>query len=470
MKYSTRLARLFMLIAILAGPAAACNGQAVPANTPPPASNSRPPTGGTLPTAAPAPTGAALCGDPQPPPVEDLQVYHTPALDEPPARRPFRDPVFGSCMVRVSDRQQDLGPEDDSPGLANEYARVQSFNADESLLLLYGVEGSWYLYDADTLRPLREVPHYLQEPRWDARDPERLYVTDETRLLAYNVRTDQQTLVHDFAPDLPGQELSAVWTRYEGRPSADGRYWALMAEDGDWTPVAFLVYDLQSDEVALRDVRGLPGIEDDVDHVAMSPLGSYFLASFDRACEQGHLGDDAHPCGLMVYDRDLRSGRGLLRIVGHYDTALDAQSREVVIYQDIDTDYISLLDLQSGSVTPLWPIDFSHTGIGLHFSGCAFARPGWALVSTHDDDPGDYTWMDDQVFAVELEAGGRVIRLAHTHSLVDDEEELDYWAEPRATVNRDFSRALFTTNWGRSGTGEVEVYMIQVPAGVLVGD
>jgi len=390
-----------------------------------------------------------------------MQGHPVPSLDEPPARLPFRDPVFGTCMVRVTDRASDLSPDDDSAGLANEYARVQSFNADESLLLVRGTEGSWYLYDTGTLQPLGELS-LGHEPRWDPLDPDVLYFGDETALFSYNVRLGTQQLVHEFADDLPGQDLAAVWTRYEGRPSADGRYWGFMAENGDWTPTAFLVYDRQTDQVTIRDVRGIPGITDDVDHVAMSPLGTYFLASFDRSCEQGQLGDDAHPCGLMVYDRDLSNGRSLLRIIGHYDTALAADGREVVVFQDIDQDNIAMLDLSNGQVTPLWPIDFSHTGIGLHFSGCAFDRPGWALVSTHDDDPGSYTWMDDQVFAIELQAGGRVVRLAHTHSLVNDEEELDYWAEPHASVSRDFTRVLFTTNWGRSGSGAVEMYMIEL--------
>jgi hypothetical protein len=196
----------------------------------------------------------------------------------------------------------------------------------------------------------------------------------------------------------------------------------------------------------------------------MSPLGTYFLASFDRACAEGTLGDDAHPCGLMVYDRDLSHGRSLLRIIGHYDPALDAQRREVVIFQDIDTDHIAMLDLESGSVTPLWAIDYSHTAIGLHFSGLAYDRPGWAVVSTHDDDPRTYTWMDDQVFLVELEAGGRVVRLAHTHSVVDDEREEDYWAEPHASTNADLTRILFGSNWGRSGSGRIDAYMIALPA------
>jgi hypothetical protein len=245
----------------------------------------------------------------------------------------------------------------------------------------------------------------------------------------------------------------------------DTRYWGLMAEDDEWLPTAFVVYDRVEDEVTVRDMRGVPGMEDDVDHVTMSPRGTYFLASFDRFCEHGQLGDDSHPCGLMVYNRDLTNGRGLLRIIGHYDVALDAQGREVILYQDIDMDQISMLDLESGEVTPLMSIDFTHTPLGFHFSGLAYDRPGWMLVSTYSGGyPEAFTWMDDQVFAVELKAGGRVVRLAHTHSQVDEDVEHDYWAEPHATVNRDLTRILFTSNWGRSGTQGVEMYMIELPA------
>jgi hypothetical protein len=134
-----------------------------------------------------------------------------------------------------------------------------------------------------------------------------------------------------------------------------------------------------------------------------------------------------------------------------------------LVYQDIDTDHISMLDLASGTVTPLWPIDFSHTPIGLHISGRASQVPGWVLISTHDGDPASYTWMDDEVFAIELKPNGRIARFAHTQSLVDENMEHDYWAEPQASVNPDFTRILFTSNWGRSGTGEVEMYLIQLP-------
>ena len=406
-----------------------------------------------------------LCPDPQPPFVTDLDVHVPAVLAEPAARQPFRDPTFGTCLVRVTDRDVDLAPEDESPGLKNEYSRVQSFNADGTYLLVYGTEGEWFLYDARSLQSLGQLP-LGPEPRWDAEDPSVLYYNDETRLMAFDVGTGTASTVHDFAGDVPGRDAVAVWTAYEGRPTRDTRLWGLMAEDEHWVPVAFLVYDRMEDAVTVRDVRGIPGIEDDVDHVTMSPLGTYFLASFDRYCSDGELGDDEEPCGLMVYDRDLSNGRGLLRIIGHYDAALDAQGREVIIYQDIDTDNISQLDLETGSVVPLFAIDFSQTPIGFHFSGLAYDQPGWALVSTYSGGyPDAHSWMDDQVFAIELQAAGRVVRLAHTHSLVDEDQEHDYWAEPHATVNRDFTRILFTSNWGRSGTDAVNMFLLELPVG-----
>jgi hypothetical protein len=167
----------------------------------------------------------------------------------------------------------------------------------------------------------------------------------------------------------------------------------------------------------------------------------------------------------MVYDRNLEHGRSLVRIIGHSDLALDASGREVLVYQEIDNDTISMVDLESGEVTALWPIDFSYRAIGLHFSGQSFDAPGWILVSAYTDVDENYTWMDNQVFAVELKRGGRVVRLAHTHSVVDENRQHYYWAEPHASVNQDFTRVLFTSNWGRTGTAEVEMFMIELPAG-----
>ena len=41
----------------------------------------------------------------------------------------------------------------------------------------------------------------------------------------------------------------------------------------------------------------------------------------------------------------------------------------------------------------------------------------------------------------------------------------DYWAEPQATVNQDLTRILLPSNWGQSGTEDVELYVIELPSG-----
>lgn len=405
------------------------------------------------------------CPEPEPPLVTTLDLRQPHSLPEPAPRTPFRDPAFGRCVTRVTDRSADVESGDDSRGIKNEYSRVQAWNADGSLFLLRGVAATWYVWDAATLRKVRKLPDVgITDPRWDAGDPRTLWFVDGTRLRTVDVETGVAATRRDFAGDFPGRSLVAVWTRWEGSPSADGRTWGLMAEDEGWEAVAFLVYDAVEDRVvATRDVSGWPAARES-DSVTISPSGRFFLAQC-APCEEGTLGTDANPCGLMAWDRELKNGRGLVRAIGHSDTAYDASGREVVVYQDVDTDEIACVDLETGARTALFSIDFSQAAIGLHFSGRAFRRPGWAVVSTHDETSGSATWMDDSVFLVELEPGGGVVRLAHTRSLVDPSMEHDYWAEPQATASPDLTKVLFTTNWGRSGTEEVETFLVTLPAG-----
>lgn len=388
-------------------------------------------------------------------------------LNEPGARQSFYDPVFNTCMTRVTDHSGDNPQAGHTFGLKNEYSRVQSFNADGSVILVRGTDGSWYLYDAVSLQLLSEIPLDI-DPRWDANDPSIIYYFSNAELHSFHIGTSIDTVIHDFSNDLPGGTPVMVWTRYEGSPTVDSRYWGLMVEDENWLTSAFLVYDLNEDQVvSIRDIRNWTDETREIDSVSISPLGTYFLAYHDKYCEPGQLGSDLDPCGLMVYDHNLENGRGLLRIIGHSDLALDENGREVLVYQDIDTDTISMLDLETGTVTQLLDIDFSKISVGLHFSGRAFQKPGYAVVSTYTSNPGTITWMDNQVFLVELKPNGRVIRLAFTRSLVDESQEHDYWAEPQASANQDLSRVVFTSNWGRSGSEEVDMYLIEIPASWL---
>ena len=106
---------------------------------------------------------AAFCPNPPTPTVTDKNVRQAPSMSEPAPRTPYIDPVFGTCVVRVTDRTHDIAADDRSKGLKNEYSTVQSFNADETKLIALALEGTWYLYDAHTLQPLgRTAPHRLR--------------------------------------------------------------------------------------------------------------------------------------------------------------------------------------------------------------------------------------------------------------------------------------------------------------------
>ncbi|MEJ2208970.1 MAG: hypothetical protein P8129_08040, partial [Anaerolineae bacterium] len=211
------------LLIILAVLLAACGSDTEePPEEAPTAAAQQPAPSQDLPTSVTQPLpggqGAAAAGEcpgGAPALVTGIGIYPVPALAEPAPRQWFADPTFGTCLVRVTDRDQDPSPEDASPGLVNEYARVQSFNADGGRFLLYGTEGTWYLYDAETLLPLRELS-LGDEPRWDAADPDRLYYMRDTRLLWYDVSTGAEDLVRDFYDDLPQKDVAMVWTRYEG--------------------------------------------------------------------------------------------------------------------------------------------------------------------------------------------------------------------------------------------------------------
>src|SRR3546814_15643368 len=66
---------------------------------------------------------------------------------------PFKDPAFGTCVVRATNH----AVEPPSGFARNDYSRRQAFNVDNSRMLVYSLNGAWHLYDATTLQPLREL-------------------------------------------------------------------------------------------------------------------------------------------------------------------------------------------------------------------------------------------------------------------------------------------------------------------------
>jgi hypothetical protein len=45
-----------------------------------------------------------------------------------------------------------------------------------------------------------------------------------------------------------------------------------------------------------------------------------------------------------------------------------------------------------------------------------------------------------------------------------NESDNSYWPEPHGTISPSATRILFGSNWGTVGTGNVDAYVVELPA------
>lgn len=403
-------------------------------------------------------------------------------LPRPAKGESYRDPDYGVCVVRVTDHEHEP-----PTGFArNYYSRFQPFNADESLLLVFARNGEWHLYDAATFRHVKTLSlgGGSVEPQWHPRDPHKLYVLPDKggmQIDLVDIRDGKRTTVVDFT-ELEGiaghrgarslkdvwPEAARVWTRWEGSPSMDARYWAFLVETKDGDPLGMITLDLEE-----RVILGTYDTQEigRPDHISMSPLGNFAVASWTEKAARCPLfrkrGSFDRPCGVMAFTRDFREAVGLAAKSPHSDLAVDADGREVIVVSNYDSGNVEMIELATGKVTPLWRIYIDGASTAMHISGKAWRRPGWVLISTYwmNDPKEARPWYRDKLMAVELREDPRIINIASIASHVRS-----YFSEPHATVNRDFTRIVFNANWLTGRDDDVDVYMALLPPSALRDD
>lgn len=397
--------------------------------------------------------------------------YAPPKIPMPPKGTCITDPNFHTLIGRVTDKKSDGYS---GPGIENEYSKIDPENSDGTLVVLRGNNGSWYLYDALTYRMIKELTIFSgcgweePEPRWDPSNPKLFYYLCNTdspntmQLRSYNVDTDVSTTIHDFKGDFPA--AASITTKTEGDASLDRRYWCFMVQDADYHLLAVIVYDKTSDLIVGRKTSGF---RDEVNWVGMSMSGNF--------CALGWAGY-VRPQTTTVVSRDFSRVIDLPDgSAGHGDFALAADGRDVYVYQNVRTDFIAMADLNTGIETPLVAIPFDvNLDIGLHVSGNASQTPGWALVSTYGAKKpprgSHHSWMDTQLFLVELKANPRIWRIAHTHSYTSRRPtgRKNYFAEAFAAINSKGTRIYFGSNWGHlppfASRDYTDAYQVILPA------
>lgn len=391
--------------------------------------------------------GATCLGAAQLP--EGTSTDPIPAMAKPAKGVPYTDPTYGTRIVRVTNHAAEV-----PVGFArNDYARRQPFNADDTLQLIIANDGAWHVYRTADNAYVKRLDGLAgdAEPQWHPTDPARLYYLPTLgigmQVRELNVTTLASRVVGDLGARLRARwpTANAAWTKAEGSPSADARYWCFMVDDSAWRSLGVVCWDMVTDQiVGWKDTGG-----NRPDHVSMSPSGTW--------CEIS--GDDTR-----AYSRDFATSRLLLNRSEHSDLARDAQGNDVYVAVDYGSNAgsVMMVNMATGVRTDLIPTYLAGSTTALHISGKAFSRPGWVLVSTYADE-GTFQWLHRKLFALELKANPRIYQLAHTHTASNG-----YFTEPHAAVNRDFTRVVFNSNWS-TPTEDVDAYRIELASDALPG-
>lgn len=403
----------------------------------------------------------------------------------------YTNPHYGTTVTRFTDAVADGA----SPArfLVNEYSRKQAFNVNSTRVLIFAENGYWNVFNSDGTH-LRRLSGPASDCMidWHPTDPDLItYAGHEGRGLKFyqqNVTDGTETTIADLTAltsinGLPGKTsildiwptAFRAWTKGEGTSSRNGRYRGLQIETEGYSFLGLIVYDHQENAiVGYLDAADYGGGRPD--HVSMSPSGQYVVPSSVTPEYGGN--------GTRAYKRDFSEFIQLHNGTEHSDLGVLPNGNDVYVannYQDAEGHifmYELYKDSFGGTKTELTHLhQYPHGNpesieSAVHFSLKAFDKPGWMLMSTYSTKP--YTgegamasWAQNKILAVELVPNGKILNISNTygdHSLFPGENEKQYWAEPKASVNSDFTKVIFTSSWFKGANEFCNAYTIDLTA------
>lgn len=368
---------------------------------------------------------------------------------------------YGLTTTRVTDHTVDAPGQ---PWIVSWYNRFQAFNADNSLFLAYEADGFWLVFDARTLAVVRKLqgPAADAELQWDVAHPHiaRFLPTNGGRVLKkIDVTTGAVTVDWDFTAAVGAifPNATRYWTKSEGSPTADGRYWCLMAEDDGFHAVyGFVKLDIVNHVVAWS--MGNPAGTDIPDNVGCTPSGRWFVDAGTTSRPTMAYATDGSGLPPRMLSHKVEHGELGRRTDGHDfyfgpDFSSGSPGEGWMFTVDIDTGVrTNLLQIYENQVLGNSPGNCPNCGV--HPSAKAFHKPGWAVASFYGAAPSNIL-----LFNVE---DGRVLGLGADYANVPTSS---YWPEPHCTVDRDLMFLLCSDNLKNMTTPlDVDIYRTALPA------
>ena len=404
------------------------------------------------------------------------------------------DPTYHSCITRLTDNAEKHPAQ---PLRAGDGTRLapnaqQAFNANDSAFLLRTQNGEWHIYSPQTGKAIRRLTRIAgdAEPQWDPKDPNVLYYMngDGEGMKLFKLTIDLSSTGTDNAEQVAdfGAEISKIWPTATharmrgGAPSFDGNTWCLMADqkNGDnWKTLGLFTWNLKEGKLVgkLENPYASP------EYVTTSPSGSHCVAQYPYS--QGitaYRSNFATPYSDSVASQGLQIAQNVY--MKYPDVARNSKGEDVYVGFDVfsipHTVYTVNLTSGKSDKTTLLETGFGdNTDVGVQISGRASNKPGWILLTTFgEQDQGVHNlkgdnakrrWFHRKLFAMNIDTK-EVLSIANDHhDWTEDSSQNKTWPRPNGTVNRDFTRMLFDSNWNSMNANDVDAYLVEIPSGAV---
>ncbi len=375
--------------------------------------------------------------------ITDKNIYPEPPPPAlPAAGGKFTDPVFRTTIMRVTD-------ENDGAFNVTAYSYYPSFNKDSTRLIILGTGGVGMLYQLDPVNFRISGKRRLftaampgggypgsEDAIWSGTDPDVIYCHAYLKIYAYNVVTNQYTLVHDFAGQLPGSEIIQM------SKSIDDNSFGFHLKDSSYRVVGYAAWQRSQNNLYRVDTS-------DVNEVQMDKTGQYLYVITETSGPASAI--EGRVVNLQTRQvTDLTDGPPDYA-PGHKDMGRGF----VVGYENWKNSF-----LYRSLATPhqfRTVIDFGNDWSQSNHASQLGDDDNWILISTFVANglPSNNLFRNE-LFQASTDGTQRVRRLAHMHSVYRE-----YWDTPRASMSKDGRFAAFTSNWG--STTRRDVFVVLVP-------
>ncbi|QCE42608.1 T9SS type A sorting domain-containing protein [Psychroserpens sp. NJDZ02] len=339
--------------------------------------------------------------------------------------------------------------------IAPMYNTIQSWNADESLMLVYGGGVHQLLngQDYSFIRTVSDInPDDLEAVFWSFIDPNILFYMDNNTddLISYNVQTQIKTIVVN---------IRTISSCEESEGLSGGNDIQMMSWDDDvfafrcGNSSAFY-YRISTNTLTQFNMTN-------INYTAPMPFPSGHLFYHNKKIYDANgdfvrdlnVGSTEHSClGQLSNGDDAYFSIG-------FEQGPNGGCQGTLVAHNATTGHCF-------SVTPVG--DYGYPKSGTHMSALAHKNTdgGWVAVSSLGYQLDGVQILDQELFIAKVnEFDADVYRVAHHRS---DEDDIDYWGEPHVTISPTGTRLLFGSDWSGAEDGvSVDSYVAELNKNTL---